>query len=170
MRQVEVVDPLTIRFYLKEPWPDFMTSYGTTATAAGLVAPKKYVTQVGNKESPNHLTGGGPNPSATNQPATGSSQQTKEVTASTAPKADGHQERARRRHPRHQPAEEGADDHPPPARGTPPTNGGPTPAPTSPLHAPLYPVERTQRSKPPKPRGDTRGRPSPPHPPQPKGQ
>src|SRR5215510_10188743 len=41
VRQVEVVDPLTIRFYLKEPWPDFMTFYGTTATAAGLVVPKK---------------------------------------------------------------------------------------------------------------------------------
>src|SRR5215475_4650979 len=47
VRQVEIVDPLTIRFYLKEPWPDFMTFYGTTATAAGLVVPKKYVTQVG---------------------------------------------------------------------------------------------------------------------------
>ena len=43
VRQVEVVDPLTIRFHLKEPWPDFMTFYGTTATAAGLVVPKKYV-------------------------------------------------------------------------------------------------------------------------------
>ena len=47
VRQVEVVDPLTVRFQLKEPWPDFMTFYGTTATAAGLVVPKKYMTQVG---------------------------------------------------------------------------------------------------------------------------
>ena len=31
--RVEVVDALTIRFHLKEPWPDFMTFYGTTATA-----------------------------------------------------------------------------------------------------------------------------------------
>src|SRR2546430_7225282 len=36
VRQVEGVDPLTLRFQLKEPWPDFMTFYGTTATAAGV--------------------------------------------------------------------------------------------------------------------------------------
>jgi peptide/nickel transport system substrate-binding protein len=47
IHQVEVVDPLTIRFHLREPWPDFMTFYGTTATAAGLVVPKKYLEQVG---------------------------------------------------------------------------------------------------------------------------
>ncbi|MEX2221913.1 MAG: ABC transporter substrate-binding protein [Candidatus Rokuibacteriota bacterium] len=47
MRQVETVDPLVIRFHLKEPWPDFMTFYGTTATAAGIVLPRKYVEQVG---------------------------------------------------------------------------------------------------------------------------
>ena len=35
VRQVEIVDPLTIRYHLKEPWPDFMTFYGTTATAGG---------------------------------------------------------------------------------------------------------------------------------------
>ena len=29
----------TIRFHLREPWPDFMTFYGTTATAAGIVVP-----------------------------------------------------------------------------------------------------------------------------------
>jgi ABC-type transport system substrate-binding protein len=37
VRQCEIVDPLTVRFTLKEPWPDFMTFYGTTATAAGIV-------------------------------------------------------------------------------------------------------------------------------------
>ena len=37
VRQVDVVDPLTVRFQLREPWPDFMTFYGTTATAAGTV-------------------------------------------------------------------------------------------------------------------------------------
>ena len=47
IHQVEVVDPLTIRFHLREPWPDFMTFYGTTATAAGLVVPKKYLEKVG---------------------------------------------------------------------------------------------------------------------------
>ena len=47
VRQVEVVDPLTVRFHLKEPWPDFMTFYGTTAAAAGVVLPRKYLEQVG---------------------------------------------------------------------------------------------------------------------------
>src|SRR5437660_11368388 len=60
VRQVEVVDPLTIRFQLKEPWPDFMTFYGTTATAAGLVVPKQYVTQVGDEGFRRHPIGAGP--------------------------------------------------------------------------------------------------------------
>jgi peptide/nickel transport system substrate-binding protein len=47
VRQVEVVDPLIVRFHLKEPWPDFLTFYGTTATAAGIVLPRKYFEQVG---------------------------------------------------------------------------------------------------------------------------
>jgi len=47
VRQVEVVDPMVIRFHLKEPWPDFMTFYGTTASAAGIVLPRKYAEQVG---------------------------------------------------------------------------------------------------------------------------
>src|SRR5207249_2964392 len=58
--RVEVVDALTIRFHLKEPWPDFMTFYGTTATAAGLVVPKKYVTQVGDEGFRKHPIGAGP--------------------------------------------------------------------------------------------------------------
>ena len=45
VREVQIVDPLTVRFYLKDPWPDFMTFYGTTATAAGIVVPKKYIEQ-----------------------------------------------------------------------------------------------------------------------------
>jgi peptide/nickel transport system substrate-binding protein len=42
VKAVEIVDSLTVRFYLHTPWPDFMTFYGTTATAAGLVVPKQY--------------------------------------------------------------------------------------------------------------------------------
>src|SRR5204863_7396028 len=34
VKEVEIVDPRVVRFHLKEPWPDFMTFYGTTATAA----------------------------------------------------------------------------------------------------------------------------------------
>src|SRR5438094_7787279 len=32
---VEVVDPHRVRFKLKEPWPDFMTYYGSLTTGAG---------------------------------------------------------------------------------------------------------------------------------------
>jgi peptide/nickel transport system substrate-binding protein len=60
VQQVEVVDPLTVRMHLKEPWPDFMTFYGTTATAAGLVVPKKYITQVGDEGFRKHPIGAGP--------------------------------------------------------------------------------------------------------------
>src|SRR5262249_12341044 len=47
VKTVEAVDGRTVRFQLHEPWPDFMTFYGTTATAAGIVVPKKYMEQVG---------------------------------------------------------------------------------------------------------------------------
>ena len=58
--RVEIFDPLTVRFHLKEPWPDFMTFYGTTATAAGLVVPKKYVEQVGDEGFRKQPIGAGP--------------------------------------------------------------------------------------------------------------
>src|SRR6266508_3855886 len=47
VQRVEIIDPLTVRFHLNNAWPDFMTFYGTTATAAGIVLPKKYLEQVG---------------------------------------------------------------------------------------------------------------------------
>ncbi len=68
VRQVEIVDPLTIRFQLKEPWPDFMTFYGTTATAAGIVVPKKYLTQVGDDGFRKHPIGIGPYQFVSHQP------------------------------------------------------------------------------------------------------
>jgi len=60
VREVEIVDPLVVRFHLKEPWPDFMTFYGTTATAAGIVMPKKYLTEVGDDAFKKHPIGAGP--------------------------------------------------------------------------------------------------------------
>jgi peptide/nickel transport system substrate-binding protein len=60
VERVEVVDPLTLRIHLKEPWPDFMTFYGTTATAAGIVVPKKYIEQVGDDGFRKHPIGAGP--------------------------------------------------------------------------------------------------------------
>ena len=68
VRQVEIADPLTVRFHLKEPWPDFMTFYGTTATAAGLVVPKKYMTQVGDDGFRKHPIGIGPYQFVAHQP------------------------------------------------------------------------------------------------------
>ncbi|MBS0527530.1 MAG: ABC transporter substrate-binding protein [Proteobacteria bacterium] len=57
---VEIVDPQVVRFHLKEPWPDFMTFYGTTASAAGIVVPKNYLTQVGDDGFRKHPVGAGP--------------------------------------------------------------------------------------------------------------
>jgi peptide/nickel transport system substrate-binding protein len=47
VREVEIVDPYRVRFHLHQPWPDFMTFYGTMATAAGWIVPKQYMEQVG---------------------------------------------------------------------------------------------------------------------------
>jgi peptide/nickel transport system substrate-binding protein len=60
VQSVEVVDERTVRFHLHAPWPDFMTFYGTTATAAGLVVPRKYVEQVGDEGFKKHPVGLGP--------------------------------------------------------------------------------------------------------------
>jgi peptide/nickel transport system substrate-binding protein len=45
--EVVIADPHRVRFMLKEPWPDFLTFYGTFASGAGWVVPKKYFEQVG---------------------------------------------------------------------------------------------------------------------------
>src|SRR5690349_5417652 len=66
--RVEIVNPLVVRFHLKEPWPDFMTFYGTTATAAGIVVPKKYITQVGDDGFKKHPIGAGPYKFVSHQP------------------------------------------------------------------------------------------------------
>src|SRR5262245_9147029 len=47
VREVQIVDAGRVRFHLKEPWPDFMTFYGTSATGAAWIVPKKYVEKVG---------------------------------------------------------------------------------------------------------------------------
>jgi peptide/nickel transport system substrate-binding protein len=68
VQQVEIVSPLVVRFQLKEAWPDFMTFYGTTATAAGIVVPKKYMTQVGDDGFKKHPIGAGPYKFVSHQP------------------------------------------------------------------------------------------------------
>ena len=57
---VEVVDPYRVRFRLKEPWPDFMTFYGSPASGAGWVVPKKYVEKVGDEGFKKAPIGAGP--------------------------------------------------------------------------------------------------------------
>ncbi len=60
VQRVEIVDPLTVRFHLKEAWPDFMTFYGSSATAAGIIVPKKYLEQAGDENFKKHPIGAGP--------------------------------------------------------------------------------------------------------------
>jgi peptide/nickel transport system substrate-binding protein len=57
---IEVVDPGRVRFKLKEPWPDFMTYYGTLATGAGWIVPKKYLEKVGDDGFKKAPVGAGP--------------------------------------------------------------------------------------------------------------
>ena len=60
VKEVEVVDPRVVRFHLAKPWPDFMTFFGTTASAVGIVVPKKYLTEVGDDGFKKHPIGAGP--------------------------------------------------------------------------------------------------------------
>jgi peptide/nickel transport system substrate-binding protein len=57
---VEVVDPQTARFRLKQPWPDFLTFYATPATGAAWIVPKKYVESVGDDGFKKAPIGAGP--------------------------------------------------------------------------------------------------------------
>src|SRR3989441_1548356 len=57
---VEVVEPLRVRFHLKEPWPDFMTFYSSMSASAGWVVPKKYIERVGDDGFKKHPVGAGP--------------------------------------------------------------------------------------------------------------
>lgn len=68
VNQVEIVDPLTVRFHLIAPWPDFMTFMGTTASAAGIVVPKNYLTKVGDDGFLKHPVGAGPYRFVSTQP------------------------------------------------------------------------------------------------------
>jgi ABC-type transport system substrate-binding protein len=43
IQHVQIVDPQRLRIRLKDAWPDFLTFYGTPATRAAWVVPRKYV-------------------------------------------------------------------------------------------------------------------------------
>ena len=58
--RVETPTPNRVRFVLKQPWADFMTFYGTPATGAAWIVPKKYVEQVGEDGFKKAPIGAGP--------------------------------------------------------------------------------------------------------------
>jgi len=60
VKDVQVVAPNRVRFVLKEPWPDFMAFYGTSATGAAWIVPKKYIEKVGEEAYKKAPVGAGP--------------------------------------------------------------------------------------------------------------
>ena len=60
VREVQVVGPTQVRFVLREPWPDFMLFYGTTASGDGWIVPRKYVEKVGDDGFKRASIGAGP--------------------------------------------------------------------------------------------------------------
>jgi peptide/nickel transport system substrate-binding protein len=57
---VDVVDAHRVRFRLKRPWPDFLAFYGTPATGASWIVPRKYVEKVGDEGFKKAPIGAGP--------------------------------------------------------------------------------------------------------------
>jgi peptide/nickel transport system substrate-binding protein len=60
VKEVQVVSPNRVRFVLREQWPDFMAFYGTSATGAGWIVPKKYIEKVGEDGFRKAPVGAGP--------------------------------------------------------------------------------------------------------------
>src|SRR6201993_5281949 len=60
VKDVQVIGTNQVCFTLKEPWPDFMTFYGTTASGAGWIVPKHYVEKVGEDGFKKAPIGAGP--------------------------------------------------------------------------------------------------------------
>jgi len=60
VKEIQVVAANRVRFVLKEAWPDFMAFYGTSATGASWIVPKKYVEKVGEEGYKKAPVGAGP--------------------------------------------------------------------------------------------------------------
>jgi peptide/nickel transport system substrate-binding protein len=60
VKEIQVVASNRVRFVLKEPWPDFMAFYGTSATGASWIVPKKYIERVGEDAYKKAPVGAGP--------------------------------------------------------------------------------------------------------------
>jgi peptide/nickel transport system substrate-binding protein len=68
VKEIVIVDPMHVRFVLHEPWPDFMTFYGTFASGAGWIVPRRYVEQVGPDGFKRSPVGLGPYKFVSNRP------------------------------------------------------------------------------------------------------
>ena len=60
VKEIQILAPNRVRFVLKEPWPDFMAFYGTSATGAAWIVPKKYIEKVGEDAYKKAPVGAGP--------------------------------------------------------------------------------------------------------------
>ena len=60
VKEVQVAAPNRVRFVLKEPWSEFMSFYGTSATGASWIVPKKYIEKVGEDAFKKAPVGAGP--------------------------------------------------------------------------------------------------------------
>src|SRR5947207_1582537 len=60
VKEIQLPAPNRVRFLLKEAWPDFMAFYGTSATGAGWIVPKKYTEKVGEDGFKKAPVGAGP--------------------------------------------------------------------------------------------------------------
>ncbi len=60
VKEIQVVALNRARFVLKQAWPDFMAFYGTSATGAGWIVPKKYIEKVGEEAYKKAPVGAGP--------------------------------------------------------------------------------------------------------------
>jgi peptide/nickel transport system substrate-binding protein len=60
VKEIQVVPPNKVRFVLKEHWQEFMSFYGTSATGAGWIVPKKHIEKVGEDAYKKAPVGAGP--------------------------------------------------------------------------------------------------------------
>jgi peptide/nickel transport system substrate-binding protein len=60
VKEIQTPAPNRVRIVLRDPWPDFMSFYGTSATGAGWIVPKKYVEKVGDDGFKKAPVGAGP--------------------------------------------------------------------------------------------------------------
>ena len=60
VKEIHTPAPNRVRIILKEPWPDFMSFYGTSATGASWIVPKKHIEKVGEDAYKKAPVGAGP--------------------------------------------------------------------------------------------------------------